>query len=144
MQVAVEVRVEPEAPADRAIRIGARRRRPAPDDPARAAGLVGGLHQAVPRKAAPRLEIAPDARIANDGEEPAPVALAQCRNQLGQQAGGKRLRTGIELDARVGPHASCYNGRRPKAIGGRADTPRPPFRPPSKRRGSASRPYAGS
>jgi hypothetical protein len=105
VQVAVEIRVEPKARADRAIGVGIRRDLPAPDHPPRSARLDGRIDQGVARKAAPSLKVSAKTPFAaNDRQEIARATSAQRSNQLRQQAGGKRFNACVELDVRFGWH----------------------------------------
>jgi hypothetical protein len=105
MQVAIEIRVEPKARADRAKGVSIRRSLSAPDHPPRAVRLDSRIDQCVPREAAPSLKVGAEPPFAaNDRKEIARATSAQRTDKLGQQAGGKRFNAGIELDIRFGSH----------------------------------------
>ena len=106
MQIAVEIRVEPKARTDRALGVGIRRSLPAPDHPPCAVRLDSRIDQGVARKAAPSFKVGAESPFAtNDREKIARTASAQRTNKLGEQAGGKRFKAGVELDIRFGCHA---------------------------------------
>jgi len=116
-QVAVEIGVEPEAGADRAVAKRPPRAPPRIESPnaLRSASIVV-LISVFRGKAAPGLEISADIRLAaDDGEQVARAATAQRCNQLGQQAGRKSAPAGIDLDPRFHRHGSYYDG---SVIGG--------------------------
>src|SRR6516164_10815484 len=85
MQVAIEIGVEPEAGSDRAIGGVSGRSLATSNHPARTAGCGRSVDQAVPREAAPGLEIGADLGLtADDSQELAPMTAAQRSDQLGQ------------------------------------------------------------
>ena len=109
-QVAVEIRVEPKPRPDGTVRVRRLGSLPVPKDPATAACLDARIHQAVVREAAPSLEIDADTCLAaEDGDEIAGSGATQRRDQLRQQAGGKRLCAGIDLEVHLHRHTSHYN-----------------------------------
>ena len=118
-QIAVEIRVEPQARADRSADVGIRRRLSVPKHPAGPIPLGGGFDQGVMREAAPGLQLRADTGFAaGDGQKIARPAVAQRRDQLQQQAGGKPPGTSVKLDARLRRHTQHYNGEEAKSIGG--------------------------
>src|SRR5262249_43698082 len=109
-QVAVEIRVQPNTGADRAFAVGVRRRLPVPDHPAGAARFNGRVDEAVAGEATPSLKFGADARVgAGDRQQIARTAAPQRGNQFRQEAGGKGLRAGVDLDVRYRWHALHYN-----------------------------------
>ena len=72
--------------------------------------LDRNIDQTVAGEATPCLELGADARIAaGHGHEIALTAAAQHSYQIGQEARGKRLGAGVELNVRVRPHAMHYS-----------------------------------
>jgi uncharacterized protein YggU (UPF0235/DUF167 family) len=99
MQVAVEIRVEPKARANRTTGVGIRRSLSVPDYPPRSTRLDGRIDQGVAREATPSLKIGGQARFTtDDGQEIARARSAERTNKLGQQAGRKRFNADFELD----------------------------------------------
>jgi hypothetical protein len=78
MQVAIKIRVEPEARTDRTIRISIRRSLPATNHPPYSIRLYAFADQRVARETAPGLEVRAENRFAAGyGQEIARAALAK-------------------------------------------------------------------
>jgi hypothetical protein len=99
LQIAIEIRVEPETRADRAIRVGAQLGLAATDGPSWAACHEIHSHEAVAGEAAPRLELRPQPdSIARHSQQIAPLAAAKSRDEFWEQSGRERLPAGFKLD----------------------------------------------
>src|SRR6266567_6106751 len=109
MQVAVEVRVEPEPRAHRAAVFGGYCNSPVSEDPARATVFNRRFKKCISGEPAPRFQLRPDALFVTDKRDQiARLAAAQHSNQLRQQTRRKCLSTNIQLEINPHRNASFY------------------------------------
>jgi hypothetical protein len=110
MQVAIEIRIQPKAGTDRACGVGIRGSLPAPDNPSCAIRLDNRIDQRIAGKAAPSFKLGAESFFtANYRQEIARTTSPQRTHELGEQARGKGLTPGVQLDVRFGWHALLFH-----------------------------------